>query len=144
MDIFNRRTSKSTGDLPLLKSWMLIGPHNSEATTLSLQISEIPVGSEQPLHHHDPDQCYYIIRGKGLMTIDSESCQVAAGDAVFIPSNKTHGIKNLGDGVLEYLTANSPAFSDDYAKDLWTAEPEASGSGLRAPASAGERGQRPT
>ncbi len=27
-----------------------------------MQISEVPVGSEQPIHNHEPEQCYYIDR----------------------------------------------------------------------------------
>ncbi|MEN6473934.1 MAG: cupin domain-containing protein [Syntrophaceae bacterium] len=100
MEIFNRSNSKNTGNLPSLKSWMLIGSRNSAAPAISMQISEIPAGSEQPMHAHAPEQCYYVIRGKGLMTIEDETREVHAGDAVHIPSNKRHGIKNIGDTAL--------------------------------------------
>jgi quercetin dioxygenase-like cupin family protein len=123
MKVFNRGNTKNTGSLPILSSWMLIGSQNSSAQVISIQISEIPAGSEQPVHNHDPEQCYYIIRGKGLMIIEDETKEVHAGDAVYIPSNKNHGIKNLGDGVLEYLTANSPKFEEQYERKLWPADP---------------------
>lgn len=123
MEIFNRSNSKSTGNLPLLTSWMLISPRNSSARAMSMQISEVPAGSSQPLHHHGPEQCYYIIRGKGLMVIEDETRDVSAGDAVCIPADKMHGIKNTGEDVLEYLTANSPAFSETYESTLWPADP---------------------
>ncbi len=67
MEIFKRANSKNTGELPILTSWMLISPQNSSTQNISLQISEIPVGSKQPIHNHEPEQCYYIIKGKGLM-----------------------------------------------------------------------------
>lgn len=67
MEIFNKNNSKNTGQLPVLSSWMLIGAQNSSAQSISVQISEIPIGSEQPMHNHEPEQCYYIIKGKGLM-----------------------------------------------------------------------------
>jgi quercetin dioxygenase-like cupin family protein len=122
MDIFNRGNSKNTGQLQSLHSWMLISPQNSSTQAISMQISEIPVGSEQPLHNHDPEQCYYIIKGKGLMIIEEETNEVSAGDAVYIPSNKKHGIKNLGEDFLEYLTANSPVFSEQYENALWPSD----------------------
>ncbi|MEW6668406.1 MAG: cupin domain-containing protein [Thermodesulfobacteriota bacterium] len=122
MEVFDRSNSKNTGELQILTSWMLISPQNSTAQKLSLQISEVPVGSEQPLHVHAPEQCYYIIRGKGLMTIEEETREVFAGTAVYIPSNKRHGIKNTGNEVLEYLTANSPAFEPEYESRLWPAD----------------------
>jgi mannose-6-phosphate isomerase-like protein (cupin superfamily) len=121
MEVFSRSNSKNTGELQSLTSWMLISPQNSTAQNLSLQISEVPVGSEQPLHVHAPEQCYYIIKGKGLMIIEEETREVSAGSAVLIPSNKRHGIKNAGNEVLEYLTANSPAFEQEYENRLWSA-----------------------
>ena len=61
MEVFNRNNSKNTGQLPILTSWMLISPNNSPTKNLSVQISEVPAGSEQPIHNHEPEQCYYII-----------------------------------------------------------------------------------
>lgn len=57
------------------------------------------------------------------MIIEEESAEVNAGDAIHIPSNKKHGIKNLGDNVLEYMTANSPMFEEQYENNLWPAHP---------------------
>jgi mannose-6-phosphate isomerase-like protein (cupin superfamily) len=119
MEIFNRNNSKNTGDIPILTSWMLISPQNCSTKNLSIQISEVPIGSEQPIHDHEPEQCYYIIKGKGLMMIEGESKEVTAGDAVYIPSSLKHGIKNIGNEVLEYLTANAPVFSKTYENTLW-------------------------
>ena len=119
MEIFNRSNSRNTGELTILKSWMLISPQTSSTRSISIQVSEIPAGSEQPVHNHEPEQCYYIIRGRGLMIIGNETREVNAGDAVHIPSNKKHGIKNIGNEVLEYLTTNSPGFTQDYEDRLW-------------------------
>ena len=101
---------------------MLIGSRNNKDAGISIQVSYIPAGSEQPIHNHMPEQCYYIISGKGLMVIEDEQEYVNAGDAVFIPSNKHHGIKNIGIDILQYLTANSPAFDEEYEKKLWPSE----------------------
>jgi len=124
MEVFNKNNSNNTGELSILTSWMLISPKNTSTQNLSIQISEIPVGSEQPIHNHEPEQCYYIIKGKGLMIIEEESREIFAGDAVYIPSNFKHGIKNIGDNVLEYLTANAPVFSDQYESTLWPSTPK--------------------
>ncbi|MBU3914761.1 cupin domain-containing protein [bacterium] len=126
MEIFNRDNSNNTGQLPILTSWMLISPKNSSIQNLSIQVSEVPVGSAQPIHNHEPEQCYYIIKGKGLMMIEEESKEVFSGDAIYIPSDFKHGIKNIGDGVLEYLPANSPVFSDQLENTLWPSAPSSS------------------
>jgi mannose-6-phosphate isomerase-like protein (cupin superfamily) len=123
MEIFNKGNSKNTGQLTTLRSWMLVSPQNSTTKSISMQVSDIPVGSEQPVHNHAPEQCYYIIKGKGLMIMEDDTREVNAGDAVYIPSNMKHGIKNIGNEVLEYLTANSPAFSKQYEDNLWPADP---------------------
>ena len=123
MEIFNKSNTKNTGNLPILRSWMLIGSQNSSARAISMQISEIPAGSEQPVHSHAPEQCYYIIKGRGLMIIEDETKEVSAGDAAYVPANKKHGMKNLGKEVLEYLTANSPLFGREYENKLWPEDP---------------------
>jgi mannose-6-phosphate isomerase-like protein (cupin superfamily) len=123
MEIFNKTNSRNTGSLDILTSYMLISPQNTSAKNLSIQISVIPVGSKQPIHAHEPEQCYYIMKGKGLMIIEDETKEVTSGDAIYIPSNKDHGIKNLGDIALEYLTANSPVFTKEYEDALWPADP---------------------
>jgi mannose-6-phosphate isomerase-like protein (cupin superfamily) len=122
MEIFNKSNSRNTGKLEILTSHMLISPQNSLTKNLSIQISTIPRGSAQPIHAHDPEQCYYIIKGTGLMIIEGVTGEVTSGDAIYIPSNKKHGIKNTGDMALEYLTANSPAFTKDYEDSLWPAD----------------------
>ena len=94
-DVFNKKNSRNTGKLEILTSYMLISPQNSSTKNLSIQISEVPIGSEQPIHAHEPEQCYYIIKGKGLMIIENETREVTSGDAIYIPSNKKHGIKNI-------------------------------------------------
>lgn len=124
MEIFNKASSRNTGALDILTSYMLISPQSSSAKNLSLQISVVPIGSQQPIHAHEPEQCYYVIKGKGLMIIEGEACEVSSGDAVYIPSNKKHGIRNIGDVSLEYLTANSPAFTEEYEKALWPSNPK--------------------
>jgi mannose-6-phosphate isomerase-like protein (cupin superfamily) len=57
------------------------------------------------------------------MIIEDETREVTSGDAIYIPSNKKHGIKNIGNMDLEYLTANSTAFTKDYEDSLWLSEP---------------------
>jgi mannose-6-phosphate isomerase-like protein (cupin superfamily) len=54
------------------------------------------------------------------MVIEEESREVFSGDAVYISSNLKHSIKNIGNDVLEYLTANTPVFSDQYENTLWS------------------------
>jgi mannose-6-phosphate isomerase-like protein (cupin superfamily) len=121
MFVYNKNNSYNTGNLEQLRSCILIGRRNVKDAGISVQISFIPVNSDQPVHNHEPEQIYYIIRGKGLMIIEDECEPVQEGDAIYIPGNKKHGIKNTGTETLEYLTANTPSFSEEYEKRLWPA-----------------------
>ena len=100
---------------------LLIGEINSGSKKISIQVTDVEPNGMQFLHSHKQEQCYYIISGTGLMIIDNSTREVKEGDAVFIPSNATHGIKNIGNNRLTYLTANQ-AFGKQREKELWTEE----------------------
>jgi mannose-6-phosphate isomerase-like protein (cupin superfamily) len=119
MNIYNKSNTQKTAEGVGLESFLLIGRCNVKNTSISVQISKISVGFHQPVHYHQPEQCYYIIGGKGLITIADEQQEVNEGDTIYIPSNEIHGIKNIGDSYLEYLTANAPAFNMEYENSLW-------------------------
>lgn len=100
---------------------LLIGELNCGAKDISIQITVVGQNKMQYLHSHKQAQCYYIISGFGLMIIDDQKAEVKEGDAVFIPSNAEHGIKNIGNTKLKYLTANQ-AFGSDRENELWPEE----------------------
>ncbi|MBN8842531.1 MAG: cupin domain-containing protein [Sphingomonadales bacterium] len=66
-------------------------------------IYDIPVGASEGVHLHnlsDPalgpyDEYYYIIEGRGKMTIDGEDILVSAGDHVYAPLDSWRGIANI-------------------------------------------------
>jgi mannose-6-phosphate isomerase-like protein (cupin superfamily) len=114
-------TNKNNSRLGRYKGFstgLLIGELNSGSKEISIQVTEVDPNEMQFLHSHEQQQCYYIINGTGLMTIDDETAKVEAGDAVFIPSGSTHGIKNIGKNKLTYLTANQ-AFGSQRENELW-------------------------
>jgi len=100
---------------------LLIGELNSNSKEISIQITDVEPGKMQYLHTHPQEQCYYIIAGIGQMIVDDQAEEVKKGDAVFIPSNATHGIKNIGSDMLTYLTAN-PAFGKQKEEEIWPVE----------------------
>ncbi len=97
---------------------LLLGELNTGSQEISIQITKVDPDEMQFLHSHEQEQCYYIIKGTGLMLIDDESEPVKEGDAIFIPSGATHGIKNIGPRALVYLTANQ-AFGKQKEDELW-------------------------
>lgn len=119
--IITNRTNTRFGKYDGFSTNLLIGELNSGSSGISVQITDVDPDEMQFLHSHIQEQCYYIISGTGLMIIDDQNKEVKEGDTVFIPSNSTHGIKNIGNNKLTYLTANR-AFGKKKEMELWPEE----------------------
>lgn len=91
------------------------------AAPANFLIYDIPVGASEGVHLHnlsDPklgpyEEYYYIIEGRGRMTIDAEKFPVAAGDHVFAPLDSWRGIENIDSDAnlkifLTYIDRSSP------------------------------------
>jgi len=116
--LITKETLVRKGDYPKMWTALLLGELNTGTREISIQITHVECGGEQSLHSHPESQCYYIIAGKGNMTIDQEQRLVSAGDAIFIPSNAMHGIQNASSEELTYLTANQ-AFGAQRESAIW-------------------------
>ena len=44
-----------------------------------------------------------MLTGQGVVFLDGAEYVVQAGTAVYIPSNSEHGIRNIGDDLLEFV-----------------------------------------
>jgi mannose-6-phosphate isomerase-like protein (cupin superfamily) len=97
---------------------LLVGEENAHSSEISIQITDVLPGKMQTIHKHPQAQCYYIIEGLGRMIIGDEEANVSKGDAVFIPGNELHGIKNRGESILKYLTANQ-GFGEQKENEIW-------------------------
>ena len=120
MIVTNRKNTKF-GKYDGFSTNLLIGETNSGSKEISIQLTDVEPNGMQFLHSHSQEQCYYIISGSGLIVIDDLSKEVREGDAIFIPSNSTHGIKNIGKTNLTYLTANQ-AFGKQRESEIWPEE----------------------
>jgi oxalate decarboxylase/phosphoglucose isomerase-like protein (cupin superfamily) len=72
------------------------------AAPMLLATYRLPPGSSEGLHTHSSvdrecgalDEFYFIISGKGELTIDQSSISVVAGDYIYIPGGVSRGIAN--------------------------------------------------
>lgn len=55
-----------------------------------------PASAGVPLHNHDQEEIFYVLHGKGEMTVEGDVQTVASGDAIYIPSRALHSIRNTG------------------------------------------------
>jgi len=53
-------------------------------------------GSGIGYHEQKEDEIYYVLSGRGVMTIDGKSFDVAPGDAVLTRPGSSHGLKQAG------------------------------------------------
>jgi quercetin dioxygenase-like cupin family protein len=78
--------------------WWLVEPRSmKEATSggyLEL-VAEFAVegGGAVAPHSHHTHEYYYVLSGKGVMTIEDEDREVVPGDFVHIPPNKVHSLR---------------------------------------------------
>lgn len=55
-------------------------------------------------HKHEGDEeIYYIVQGRGMMTVDGVEKIVVSGDAVITYSGSSHGLKNLSSKDLKII-----------------------------------------
>ena len=107
-----------------ITSYLLASPRTSDAKHLTATVVEIKPGGHQRIHSHIPEQIYYILEGRGLMTVGDQKAHVGSGDCIFIPSGAPHGLENDGDVLLRYFSAASPSFDREQLESLWPLESE--------------------
>src|SRR5204863_763971 len=90
----------------------LIDRTTSGITQCSLAEETLPPGcAVTPHRHRQIEEIYYIVSGRGLMTVGDETREVGAGDAVYIPRGHRHTLTNTGIQPITLLVACGPAFS---------------------------------
>jgi mannose-6-phosphate isomerase-like protein (cupin superfamily) len=110
--MFKRNKSQAfRGNGEGLLSYVLLQEGDFPDTKLAITWVDVKPGSGQTPHKHFPEQVYVIIKGKGRIRVGNEEEEVGKGDLVYIPSNVVHGIKNISDKELTYISASTPTFN---------------------------------
>jgi quercetin dioxygenase-like cupin family protein len=58
---------------------------------------EVAGGGYVDPHSHPTHEFYYVLSGRGTMTIDGEDREIAQGDLVYIPPDKVHSLRPVSD-----------------------------------------------
>ncbi len=56
-------------------------------------VDEFSVSKKLEPHKHDFEEFYYVLHGRGVMTVGNEERDVFPGDLIFIPPNVMHSIR---------------------------------------------------
>ncbi len=70
----------------------------------SFEYCRVPPGSTIGEHVHSrTEEIYYIVAGRGEMSVDDARREVGPGDLIVTPLNGKHGLANIGVSDLEFL-----------------------------------------
>ncbi|OFW59401.1 MAG: hypothetical protein A2W01_08795 [Candidatus Solincola sediminis] len=65
-------------------------------------------GEELPLHTTKVDVFFYIVEGRGKVTVGDEQEVVGEKEIIFSPADIPHALENAGDGLFKVLVVKTP------------------------------------
>jgi mannose-6-phosphate isomerase-like protein (cupin superfamily) len=76
----------------------------------------MPPGTSTGVHvHHQADEFFYVVSGKGLALVDGTELPVEADDIVFVPRGHDHRVKSSGPAPLELVfLVDRPGLAGDF------------------------------
>ena len=82
---------------------LLVSGERGPSAGLVTGVGEIAPGGVLLRHHHEPEETYYVVSGRGHVEIDGEWMDVGPGTAVFIPPNARHALSCAGAEPLVFI-----------------------------------------
>ena len=114
MEVVNRNRAKAfiTKDTAEIRE--ILSPSNSSIKNQSFAEAKVAPGNTTEEHYHiRMEEIYYVLRGKGKMSIEKEVREVKAGDGIAILPGRGHRIENIGSNDLVYLCCCTPAYTHE-------------------------------
>jgi mannose-6-phosphate isomerase-like protein (cupin superfamily) len=78
--------------------------------SMSLGLYVLDAGGTDPQSPHEEDEVYYVMAGRGMITVDREQREVTAGSVIFVPAGAEHRFHDVTER-LELLVVFAPAES---------------------------------
>jgi mannose-6-phosphate isomerase-like protein (cupin superfamily) len=92
----------------------LLAHRNSCIRNQTLAEARLHVGAATTPHYHPKtEEIYYILEGRGRMTVGQETAEVGPGDAVAIPPGARHQMVNIGDVTMRFLCCCAPGYEHE-------------------------------
>lgn len=77
--------------------WLIRGPN------FALRYFRIKKGGYSPKHNHPYEHEVFVLNGKGRVVIDGVEEDFEKNYFIYVPSDKQHQFKNIGEDDLEFL-----------------------------------------
>ena len=111
---YRHQSEYQTKDGSTIRELMHPTVHGEPAKNLSLAEATVAPGQQTALHvHHQTEELYYIVSGKGLMQVGDDELNVETGDTICIPPGTPHSIRAIGEEALKILCCCSPAYAHE-------------------------------
>lgn len=105
-------TAYTTKDGSIIRE--LMHPAHHGCVRQSLAEARVPAGTSTRLHrHHETEELYHVVSGRGHMILGDTTFPIAAGDTVPIRPGTPHRVTNDGDETLVILCCCAPAYAHD-------------------------------
>jgi mannose-6-phosphate isomerase-like protein (cupin superfamily) len=96
--------------------YLQTGPEARGATVLRLSV---PAGAGPSLHLHTRmEESFYVLEGEFSFQVEGHEQCGGPGAFVFIPAQRAHAFRNLGNGVGRLLCICSPPGHEGYFREL--------------------------
>ena len=82
---------------------LLVDGQRGPSGGLVTGVAEIAPGGVLPRHHHEPEETYYVLSGRGVVEIEDTRTEIGPGTAVFIPPDAEHALRCVGAEPLIFL-----------------------------------------
>jgi mannose-6-phosphate isomerase-like protein (cupin superfamily) len=85
--------------------WYLVHPREMQALTNGGYLElvnefEVAAGGAVFPHSHPTHEFYFVMNGRGVMTVGDEDRDVGPGDLVYIPPDVVHSLRPTGGGAI--------------------------------------------
>jgi quercetin dioxygenase-like cupin family protein len=89
------------GSRKLKVRWLITKETGAE--NFAMRLFEMDAGGNSPLHTHSWEHEVFILEGEGIVVGGKEEKKFKAGDAIFIPPNQKHQLRNSGEKPVKFL-----------------------------------------
>lgn len=88
----------------------------------ALTVTEIdaPPKYENNLHTHPPNELFYVLEGEMTLYVDEHPYHLTPGMTGFVPANRPHGFRVIGDKPLHVLAIFAPAGMAEFFREVGT------------------------
>ena len=83
----------------------VLGPEDGVPNYVMLWVQH-PPGGTSAQHVHPWEHQAYIVEGEGVLWVDGTEYPIKAGDAVLVPPDVEHQVRNTGEVTLSRVTVN--------------------------------------